>query len=153
LVCAESFQNKDNLMNKIISSVAAVALLSFNSLAGITPAAAAGPMHPNFQRQDRYIGDFCVQNRYAPQCRDWRTNHSRWGDNEYRSFYRTHQDDRRFGGNVAAGIFGFTMGRMLIGTFGANSDHVRACEARYRSYNRTTDRFFGYDGSFHACRL
>lgn len=32
-------------------------------------------------------------------------------------------------------------------------DHVAACEARYRSYDRRTDTFVGYDGRVHRCRL
>ncbi len=135
-------------MNKFISGVAAAALLSFSSLAGIASAAAAGPIHPGYQEQDRYIGNYCDQNQYAPQCRDWRANHAIWGNHEYQDFYRTHRADTRFGGSVAVGLFGLDVG---VGNLGRTGVHVRACEARYHSYNRRTDRFLGYDGSFHVC--
>ncbi|MBC8129877.1 MAG: BA14K family protein [Rhizobiaceae bacterium] len=31
--------------------------------------------------------------------------------------------------------------------------HVAACEARYRSYDRRTDTFVGYDGVVRRCRM
>lgn len=30
--------------------------------------------------------------------------------------------------------------------------HVAWCEAKYRSYNPSTDMFLGYDGEYHRCR-
>jgi len=33
-----------------------------------------------------------------------------------------------------------------------DSDHVRWCLNRYKSYNPRTDRFLGYDGIYHRCR-
>jgi BA14K-like protein len=29
--------------------------------------------------------------------------------------------------------------------------HVRWCDNRYRSYNRATDQFLGFDGQYHYC--
>jgi hypothetical protein len=31
--------------------------------------------------------------------------------------------------------------------------HVARCERRYRSYDRDTDMFLGFDGDWHRCRL
>jgi hypothetical protein len=31
--------------------------------------------------------------------------------------------------------------------------HVARCEARFRSYNRYTDMYLGFDGDWHYCRL
>lgn len=140
-------------MKKIISTVSAAALLGLTSLSGVVPAAAAGPMHPRYQQQDRYIGNFCARNPNAGQCSDWRTNHRRWGNDQYQSFYRYHRNDRGFDNGLAAGLFGFAIGATVTGALGNTSDHVRACQNRYRSYSARTDTFLGYDGSRHLCRL
>ena len=143
-------------MKKFIATVSAAALLGLTALAGITPASAApwnSPNRPNYQQQDRYIGNFCDRNPNAGQCSDWRSNRSHWSNSQYQGFYRTHRNDSTFGGNVAAGLFGFAVGAALSGSPGYTSNHVSACENRYRSYNVRTDSFLGYDGMRHACRL
>lgn len=138
-------------MKKIISTVSAAAFLAVSALAGIAPVSAA-PMHGTYLQQDRYISDFCAQNPNAGHCNDWRTNHSHWNNSQYQSFYRYHQNDRGFGGSMAAGLFGFAVGAALTGSVDGNS-HIRACEARYRSYDWRSDTFLGYDGSRHLCRI
>ena len=140
-------------MKKFISTVSAAALLGLSALAGITPASAAPWTTANYQQQDRYIGNFCDRNPNAAQCSDWRSNRSHWSNNQYQGFYRTHRNDSGFGGNVAAGLFGFAVGAALSGSPGYTSNHVSACENRYHSYNVRTDSFLGYDGIRHACRL
>jgi len=82
-------------------------------------------------------------------CNDWRRNHNCWDDSHYRGFYDTHQHD--FGNVAAALIFGLAAGAMSGAIM--NSSHVQACENRYRSYDRATDTFLGYDGWRHYCRL
>jgi hypothetical protein len=140
-------------MKKFISTVSAAAVLALSSLAGITPVSAA-QWHPrDYQQQDRYIGNFCDRNPNAGQCNDWRSNHSHWGNSQYQSFYRYHRNDNGFGGNLAAGLFGFAVGAALTGSPGYMSDHVRACENRYHSYDVRTNTFLGYDGLRHACQL
>ncbi len=140
-------------MKKFISTVSAAAILGLSALAGITPATAAGPMRPDYQQQDRYIGNYCGSNPNAAQCNDWQSNRSQWGNSQYRSFYRTHRNNNGFRGDVAAGLFGFAVGAALSGQSGYSSNHVRACENRYRSYSVRSDTFLGHDGFRHACRL
>ena len=140
-------------MKKFISTVSAAALLGLSALVGLMPAAAAGPMRPSYQQQDRYIGNYCDGNPGAAQCNDWRSNRSNWGNSQYRGFYQTHRNDNGFGGSLAAGLFGFAVGAALTGSPGYSSNHVSACENRYHSYNARTDTFLGYDGFRHACRL
>ena len=142
-----------NIMKNIISTVSVAALFAMTSLAGIVPAAAAGPVRPSFQQQDRYIGSYCDRNPSARQCNDWRRNRTHWSRSQYQGFYRDHQNDRGFGSNFAAGLFGFAVGAAMTGALGNTSSHVRACQSRYRSYNMRTDTFLGYDGIHHACRL
>lgn len=38
-------------------------------------------------------------------------------------------------------------------TINVSASHIRRCEARYKSYDRDTDMFLGYDGDWHRCRL
>ena len=139
-------------MKKFISTVSAAALLGLTALAGVTPVSAA-PWNQNYQQRDSYIGNYCDRNPYATQCNDWRSNHSQWGNSQYRSFYRSHQNESGFRGNLAAGLFGFAVGAALTGSPGYMSNHVSACENRYHSYNPRTDTFLGFDGFRHACRL
>ena len=138
-------------MNKVVSSMSATALLCFGALAGVAPAS-AGPMHSNFQRQDQHIGNFCRQNPHAGQCDDWRNNHGHWNNDQYQGFYRHHRNDRGFGGDFAARMFGFAIGAAVMVSRDVNA-HVRACEVRYRSYDRRSNTFLGYDGSRHLCRF
>ena len=51
-------------------------------------------------------------------------------------------------------LFGFAieaMGSAL--SAGATNSHVAACEHRFRSYDRSSDTYLGYDGKRHYCRL
>ena len=73
--------------------------------------------------------------------------------NQYQSFYRYHRNDRGFDDGLAAGLFGFAVGAAVTGALGNTSDHVRACQNRYRSYSARTDTFLGYDGSRHLWAL
>ncbi len=139
-------------MNNIISTVSAAAVLAVSSLAVITPISAA-PRHADHQQQDRYTGNFCAQNPHARHCNDWQSNRGRWNNDQYRSFYESHRHNHGFGGNLAAGLFGLAVGTAITGSIGNTNDHVRACEARYHSYSVRTDRFLGYDGLHHLCRL
>ena len=139
------------MMKKFISTAAAAAILALSTLTGAMPASAA-PVYRSHLQQDRYIGNYCDQNPSAGQCNDWRVNHNRWNNNQYQGFYRYHQNDNGFGGNLAAGLFGFAVGAAVAGSLDGNG-HVRACEVRYRSYDRRSDTFLGYDGARHYCRL
>jgi hypothetical protein len=138
-------------MMKMILGAAAVALLGASTLASVPANAANG----NYQQQDRYIGNFCDKNPNAYQCNDWKSNHSHWTNNQYRSFYRSHRHDHGFGDNSIAALFGFAAGAAVAGAINNSNDnaHVQACASRYRSYNPNTDTFTGYDGLQHACQL
>jgi hypothetical protein len=68
--------------------------------------------------------------------------------------YRRHN----FGNSIAAGILGFGLGAIIGGAIndrgvGYSSSHVSRCEARFRSYDRRTDSYMGYDGYRHRCNL
>jgi hypothetical protein len=38
-------------------------------------------------------------------------------------------------------------------TAGGRLGHIARCEARFRSYDRRSDTYLGYDGERHRCRL
>ena len=136
------------------SSKTAALIIGMVALAAVSPASAAAG---NRMQQDQYISDYCTTYPSADQCPDWRMNHGHWSSNQYRTFYTGHQNSIGFGGNVAAGLFGFAVGAMLSTAVGNNNDsdraHVLACEDRYRSYDVNTDAYLGYDGIHHACLL
>lgn len=89
--------------------------------------------------------------------------------------YRHYDDHRRHNndGDVAAAIIGLALGAIVIGSLAernrrenrdygyddrydrgdANWEHVRRCEARYRSYDRYSDTFIGRDGRRYYCNL
>ena len=144
-------------MNKIISTISIGALLGLTSIAGAAPASAAMYSgQSNYQQQDQYIGNFCDRHPDARQCNDWQTNHQHWSHSQYQSFYRYHQNDGDFGGNVAAGLFGLAAGVVVSGALqngGMNSEHVQACASAYRSYSVRSDTYIGRDGRRHECVL
>jgi chorismate synthase len=144
-------------MNKIISTISIGTLLGLTSLAGAAPASAAMYIgNSNYQQQDQYIGNFCDRHPDARQCNDWQTNHQRWSHSQYQSFYRYHHNDGDFGGNVAAGLFGFAAGAIVSSALqngGSSSSHVRACASAYHSYSARSDTYLGYDGARHECML
>ncbi len=69
----------------------------------------------------------------------------------YRDHYR-HRDFRA--DDALAGVFGFAAGVIAGSVNGAaNGSHVAACEDRYRSYDRRSDTYLGFDGIRHDCML
>lgn len=142
-------------MNKFVSIVSSIALVAASSFATMAPVQAAGPGHR--AERDRMINNYCRHNPRDRDCRDFRSHHGRWNDRQYQSFYHRHRGDRDFGGAAIAGIFGLAAGAIIAGA--ANSDnyssrvHIRACEARFRSYDVRSDTYLGYDGNRHRCTL
>jgi len=100
-------------MRKLISAAAMAALLAATSLAGIHPAE-AGASRANFDKQNQYIGSFCGKYRGADQCNDWRADHTNWTSEQYRNFYRRHENDKAFATPEADALFG--MGRSAAET-------------------------------------
>jgi len=140
-------------MHKTLTSALAAVLLATSAIA--TGAAAESRHHSGFDRQDRFVQDYC-SNHYDRSCRDWDHNRNSWDDSHYQRWYRDHYRHRDFGAdNAIAGIFGFALGTVLGGTTanGGGSGHVIACENRFRSYDRRSDTYLGYDGARHYCRL
>ena len=141
-------------MKKLASAIVAAGL---SGIMMIPAPASAASVNVSIGAQQRYVSERCMAHPNWRGCDDWRRNHSRWGHNDYRNWYRWNQPNQ---GSVAAGIFGFAVGAAIVGSMNRNSDrydrydsHVAACEARYRSYNAETDMFLGYDGRYHRCNL
>lgn len=100
-----------------------------------------------------------------------------YGYNNYHynhNYYRRHHHHNNDA--VAAGILGLALGAIIVGTAQNNYarrntyvrrdyyagdgyardarwEHIRRCEARYRSYDRRTDTFIGRDGREYYCNL
>jgi hypothetical protein len=138
-------------MRKAITATLTAAVMA-TSMIGTVQAA---PRHHG--DRDQFITKYCSNHRGDRDCNDWRSNRHRWSDDRYDRWYHSHRHD--FGpGDAAAAIFGFAAGAMAGAAAGAASgavdgSHVARCEARYRSYDRTTDTYLGYDGQRHYCQL
>ena len=92
-------------MRKLISAASTAALLAMTSWVATTPAI-AGAARDNLDKQNQYISSFCAKYRGADQCNEWRAGHASWTSEQYRSFYRRHQDDGEFANPEAANLFG-----------------------------------------------
>lgn len=91
-------------------------------------------------------------------------------------YYRRHRHHNHNGDAIAAGVLGFALGAIVVGStqrryvrrdyydggryydsgydrYHSRYDHVRRCESRYRSYDRRTDTFIGRDGREYYCNL
>jgi hypothetical protein len=108
-------------MRKLISAGFTAALLAATSLAGIQPAE-AGASRANFDKQNQYINTFCGKYRGADQCNDWRADHTNWTSEQYRNFYRRHENDKEFATPEAAALFGAVLGAAETGAAPAAND-------------------------------
>ena len=145
-------------MKKMMTSAMAAVLLG-TSLVASVGTAAADP------RRDRYIEEY-----YRAHDRDdsyfrWERDRRRWRDDDYRRWYRERHRGDDFGDAGVAAIFGLAAGA-LVGaavSSAANNEAVvvtrgddawlRACAARYRSFDPASGTYLGYDGERHPCRL
>lgn len=146
--------NSSTTLSRGLFGLATAAILALTSI----PAAQAQSVTFSFGQRDRVIETYC--DRY-PRDRDCRGYYDgNWSRSDYNRFYNTRRGALD---NIAAGFFGFTFGTIL-GAAIANQQprtvysgdwdaHVRACHARYRSYDEATDTFLGYDGVRHRCNL
>ena len=138
-------------MRKALSITLASLLLATSAI-GTT--AAADPRHSRFEQQDRVVQDYCSNHR-DNSCRDWNRNRNSWDEAQYQGWYRDHYRHRDFrADNAVAGLFGFAAG-VIAGSVanGGGGTHVAVCEDRYRSYDRRSDTYLGYDGIRHDCML
>lgn len=137
-------------MKKLISALAAASMIGAMTLASAAPAEAA-----NMNQRMRMVDDFCRAHPRDNDCNDWHRRGHGWNNSNYQGFYHRHQN--AFPG-TAAGIFGLAAGAIIAGAVNnaqhtSASAHVRACEARYRSYNPRTDTFVANNGQRYACNL
>ena len=101
-------------MPKVIPAAFAAVFLAATSLAGIHPAE-AGALRANFDQQNQYINTFCSKYRGGDQCNEWRADHMNWTSEQYRKFYRRHQNDKEFATPEAAALFGGGLGAVETG--------------------------------------
>ncbi len=139
-------------MNRTFSTAVASLLLATSA---ITTNAMADPRgHSRFNQQDRFVQSYCSNHR-DNSCRDWDRNRNNWNEAHYQGWYRDHYRRHDFGAdNAVAGLFGFAAG-VIAGSVvnGGGLTHVTVCEDRYRSYDRRSDTYLGFDGMRHDCML
>jgi hypothetical protein len=127
------------------------------AVACLTLAATALPQTAyagRYDRQERFMGNWCAQHPRDRDCRDWSANRHSWNEDRYRSWYGRHRHE--FGpDDAAASIFGFAAGvtgSILNGI--SESGRDAACAAKYGdAYNPRTNRWTDEDGDRHRCRL
>jgi hypothetical protein len=118
-------------MHKLVSAIGAAALVGTVALSAATPASAA----PWWHRHHHYHRAYPVYPVYPA----------------YPSYYYYRGYDP--GAAVAAGIIGGVFGTIAGAAIRGGSSHVARCEAHFRSYDRASDTYLGYDGVRHRCRL
>tara|TARA_R110002124_G_scaffold9586_12_gene49274 strand:+ start:1190 stop:1630 length:441 start_codon:yes stop_codon:yes gene_type:complete len=137
----------------------ALALVGTVAISSVAPTQAQS-MTFSYGQRDRVITTYCDRNPRDRDCRSYRDGG--WRDSDYDRFYGS----RRSGlDSVATGLFGLGFGAILggaiansnndrvVGRVNGGDSHVRACSARYRSYDVRTDSYLGYDGIRHRCNL
>lgn len=137
-------------MRKITSALAITTLVTAFSAATLSVASAAN----HYDKQDRYIQNFCNNNPHAKDCNDWKSNRGHWNNDRYQSFYRSHQSDRVFNAPDVASIFGVTInlgGAPAQVVVNNRPDHIQACRAHFHTYDSHTDSYMGYDHQRHQC--
>lgn len=155
-------------MQKKFSGFATVLAASAVLLTSIIPAQAQDPraVGPSWHQRDQVITSYCDRNPRDRDCRGYYGGG--WGDRDYNNFYRQRRNSLD---GIAAGLFGFGFGALLGGAIANQNNnnnyggqpvysggssyqsHVRACYARYRSYDEQTNTFMGYDGIRRQCQL
>lgn len=103
----------------------------------------------------------CGNHRYVNRWNDGDWDGPRRYYNRYPSYGYGYDYGWNPGLGVAAGIAGVTAGAVIANSRGhytnsyvsADDAHTARCEARYRSYDPSTNQFLGYDGQYHECRL
>jgi len=138
---------------KLIAGIATAIATASMSLATITPAAAQ-----NFNRQRSYVMQYCQSHPRDRDCYDFHRNGNHWNDSRYRGWYRSHSNGIP---PAIAGIFGLAAGAIIGGAIAngnngghsLSSTHVARCQARFKSYDISTDSYLGYDGYRHRCTL
>jgi hypothetical protein len=138
-------------MKNVLNGMMATVVLGTMALASIAPANAQSF---GYSGRDRYVARYCESHPRDRDCRDWRNDRHGWDDRRYQSWYRQHYNNP--GDAIAAGIFGLAVGAIAnsaINSGNMSSSHVQRCEARYRSYDRRSDSYVGFDGDRHRCNL
>jgi len=79
-------------------------------------------------------------------------HHRRYRHHYYRGHRHHYYDHGYYYGGAA--IVGLAAGAIIAGAASTNyNTWIARCEARYRSFDRRTGTYLGYDGYRHPCRL
>jgi hypothetical protein len=138
-------------MKKYLATTALSLVLGMSMFA---PNASARDNDRRHGDREQFIQSYCGRHGDS-DCRDWRQNRHHWDDAQYHGWYQRHRHEHDFRGDeTAAMIFGFTAGGVARAVNDVSDEsHAAACDARYRSYDESSDTFMGYDGFRHPCML
>lgn len=93
-----------------------------------------------------------------------RRGHRHYERHHHHHYHYDRHPRRHRGGEAAAAIAGLALGAIIVGStqnryrddgyrYRRGLSHVERCERRYRTYDRRTDTFIGYDGREYYCNL
>lgn len=90
------------------------------------------------------------------QPRHWGNRHygpgpGYYGPRAYGPRYHHRRHRSNAGAAIAGGIIGLAAGSIIAGSAARANDSVAYCEQRFRSYDRASGTYLGYDGRRHAC--
>lgn len=81
----------------------------------------------------------------------WRHDrHHGWHRNQWRGGYRHHYG-RGWGPAVGGFVAGAAIGSALANSRAQGAENDAYCSSRYKSYDRSTGTYMGYDGNRHPC--
>jgi len=116
-------------MNNLVKTVGVAVVAGAVALAGVAPAAAAP-----WWGHHRYY-------RHAAPIYP--------GFGYYPGYYPYYNPGAEIGSAIVGGIVGTIAGAAISGGGG----HFWRCEHNYRSYERGSNSYMGFDGARHLCRL
>jgi hypothetical protein len=108
--------------------------------------------HGHRSHRGDWVGKKSRGGRHSYNHRRYRHGHYRGHRHYYyRHGHRYYYNDGYYGG---AAIVGLAAGAIIAGAASTNyNTWVARCEARYRSFDRRSGTYLGYDGYRHPCRL
>lgn len=135
-----------------LAGIAVAAAVASMTLVSVAPASAQ-----SMSQRRQYVYQYCQTHPRDRDCYDFRRHGHSWNNSRYRSWYHSHSNGLP---PAVAGIFGFVAGAIVGGALSngnngrvVSSGHVARCEARFRSYDVSSDTYLGYDGRRHYCNL
>lgn len=111
----------------------------------------ANAQHQTYQQNYYYNGRWIAHDEWQRRGNE----RERWARNHQKRYGQRDSNDSTA---LMAGIIGFTMGAAILGSQqeaqqarSRNRSWDASCSRRYRSYDRSSGTYLGYDGYRHYC--